>query len=405
MINTINKMIFMQPKNNRMKILYLLATVAVVSLGGSCGASSKENKADLTDKKVELQKLKDQQVKTAEQIKKLEEEIVKIDPNAIPVKPKLVSITTLTTQNFSHYIELQARITSDNIAFVNPRNQGGLVKEVYVKQGDNVKKGQLLLKLDDAVVRQQIEQSKVQLDLANSTYQRRKNLWDQKIGSEQEFLLAKNNVESIEKLMDLLKEQLDMTNVYAEIPGTAESVTIKVGEFFSAQSAAQGQGIVIVNSSSLKAVVDIPENYLTRVRKGSPVLIVIPDVNKTFNSTISNISQVVNATSRGFLAEAKLPAGSNLKPGQVAIIRIQDYTASNAMAVPMNTVQTDQDGKYVYVVANENGKTIAKKRPVVVGELNGDQIEIRQGLVAGDKLITEGFQSLYDGQSITTESK
>ncbi len=388
-----------------MKILYLLATAAIVSLGVACGASSKEKKGDLTDKKVELQKLKDQQVKTAEQIKKLEEEIAKIDPNAIAVKPKLVSITTLTTQNFSHYIDLQGRIISENIAYVSPRNQGGLVKQVYVKQGDNVKKGQLLLKLDDAVVHQQIEQAKVQLDLANSTYQRRKNLWDQKIGSEQEFLQAKNTVESIEKQMDLLKEQLDMTNVYAEIPGTADAVTIKVGEIFSAQSAAQGQGIVIVNSSSLKAVVDIPENYLSRVRKGSPVLIEIPDINKTFNSTIFNISQLVNPTSRGFMAEAKIPAGSNLKPNQVAMIRIQDYAASNAMAVPMNTVQTDQDGKYVYVVANENGKTIARKRPVIVGELNGDQIEIRQGLAAGDKLVTEGFQSLYDGQSITTESK
>jgi len=387
-----------------MKIVHLLAIVAVVGLAVACGASSKENKGELNDKKVELQKLKNEQTKIADQIKKLEEEIAKLDPNAVTVKPKLVSVSTLTTQSFAHYIDLQGRVDAENIANVSPRGQGGQVKAIYVKEGDHVKKGQLLLKLDDAVVKQQIEQVKIQLDLAKSVYQRRKNLWDQKIGTEIELITAKNTVDNLEKQIDLLNEQLSMTNVYAEIPGVADIVNIKVGEVFSAQTSAMA-GIRIVNSSSLKVVVDIPENYLSRVRKGTPVLIEIPDANQSFKSSISVISQMINNTSRGFMAEAKLPSGSNLKPNQIAMIRIQDYAAANAMVVPMNTVQTDQDGKYVYLMATENGKVIARKRPVVVGELNGDLIEIKQGLVAGDKLISEGFQSLYDGQLITTDDK
>ncbi len=394
----------MQPRMNNMKIIYRLAVISSVMLAVACGASTKEKKGDLNDKKVELQKLKDQQMKTTEQIKKLEEEIAKLDPNAVTVNPKLVSISAVTAQSFAHYIDLQGKLDADNIAYATPRGQGGQVKAVYVRQGDYVKKGQLLLKLDDAIVRQQIEQVNVQLDLAKSVYQRRKNLWDQKIGTEIELLQAKSNVENLQKQIDLLQEQLDMANVYAGMPGVADMVTIRVGEFFTPQTASVS-GIRIVNTSSLKAVVDVPENYLARVKQGTPVLVQVPDVNKTFNSKISLISQVVNNNSRGFAAEARIPSGPNLKPNQVVMIRIQDYAASNAIAVPMNTVQTDQNGKYVYVLANENGKNIARKKQVVVGELNGDQIEIKQGLSVGDQLITQGFQSLYDGQAITTQSK
>jgi membrane fusion protein (multidrug efflux system) len=396
---------YMQQKKLRMNLIHAAVFITATFLIVSCGASSKENKADVTDKKVKLQKLKDQQTKTADEIKKLEDEIAKIDPSAVAVKPKLVSIVTLSAKSFQHYIDLQGKVDAENIAWVTPRNAGGQVRAVYVKQGDYVKKGQLLLKMDDAIPRQQIEQTKVQLDLARSTYQRRKNLWDQKIGSEQEYLVAKNTVENLEKQLDLLKEQLDMTNVYAEMSGIADPVTIKVGEPFSPATALTGPGIRIVSNSSLKAVVDIPENYLARIRKGTPVLIEVPDINRRYNSTISTISQVINPTSRGFTAEAKLPSAAELRPNQVVMIHIQDYSASNAMAVPMNTVQTDQDGKYVYVVANENGKTIARKRSVMVGELNGNEIEIKKGLNPGDVLVSDGFQSLYDGQLITTEAK
>jgi RND family efflux transporter MFP subunit len=388
-----------------MKIFYQVAVLMVISTALACNAGSKEKKADLNDKRVELENLKSQQAKLTDQIMKLEEEIAKIDPNAVPVKPKLVSVTTLTPQTFAHYIDLQGRVDAENIAVVTPRGMGGQVRAVYVKEGDHVKKGQLLLKLDDAVARQQIEQVKVQLELARSVYQRRKNLWDQKIGTEVELITAKSNVDNLEKQIDLLKEQLDMSNVYAEISGVADQVNIKVGELFTAQSAASGSGILIVNSSNLKAVVDVPENYLARVRKGTAVIIEIPDLNKTFNSTISLISQQINPNSRGFAAEAKIPSAQYVKPNQVAIMRIQDYAASNTIVIPLNTLQTDEQGKYVYILTEEKGKKVARKKQVQVGEMYGDQIEVKNGLASGDQLISQGFQSVYDGQPITTEVK
>ena len=399
----------MQFKNNSMKILYSLVILAAICVVAGCEASSKEKKSDINAKLAELQKLKDEQSKTADKIASLQAEIMKLDPNAIAAKPKLVSITVVDRKNFTHYIDLQGRVDAENIVWVMPRGQGGQVKSINVKLGDAVKRGQLIMKLDDALQQQAIKQAQVDLDLKKSVYQRRKNLWDQNIGSEQEFLNAKAAVEGAEKQIDILKEQLDMTNVYAEMSGIVDVLTTRVGDVINPQSAAAGAasqlGIRIVNTSSLKAVVDVPEAYLSRVKKGTPVVVDVLDVNRSFNSTISTLSQVINASSRGFLAEAKLPVGANLKPNQVAMMHIQDYTASNAVTVPVNAVQTDQDGKYVYLMVIENGKTIARKKPVNVGELNGDQIEIKRGLDAGDKLISEGYQSVYDGQVVTTETK
>lgn len=394
----------MQPKSKKMKTVSRLAMILIVLLAVSCGGSTKNEKSTVTDKRIQLQKLKDQQAKTALEIRQLEEEIARLDPASVEVKPRLVTVTPVNTQNFAHYIDLQGRIDAENIAFVTPRGQGGQVKAIYVKEGSPVRKGQLLIKLDDALPRQQIEQVKVQLDLAKSLYQRRKNLWDQNIGTEVEVLQAKSNMDNLEKQLDLAKEQLNMTNVYAEMSGVADMVNLKVGEFFSPVTASQA-GIRIVNSSTLKAVVDIPENYLSRVKQGTPVIISVPDAGKTFNSKVSLISQVINVSSRGFSVEAKIPSSAGLKPNQVANVRIQDYSASNVIVVPVSTVQTDEKGKYVYVLATENGKKIARKKQVSIGELNGDDIEIKAGLAAGDQLITEGHLSLYDGQSITTEVK
>ncbi len=394
----------MQVKNKRMKLFYQLLAFIVISSAVACGASSKEEKGGLTDKKVELEKLKGEQTKLSDKIKKLEEEIAKLDPTSIPVKPKLVTVIALTPQAFTHYIDLQGRVDAENIANVSPRGMGGQVKAIYVKEGDYVKKGQLLMKLDDAVARQQIEQVKVQLELAKSVYQRRKNLWDQKIGTEVELLTAKSNVDNLERQIDLLKDQMDMANIYAEIPGVVERLNIKEGELFTPASS-NIAGIRIVNSSNLKVMVDVPENYLAKIKKGTPVVIEVPDINRTFNSNISLISQLINNNSRSFTAEAKIPSAQNVKSNQMAIMRIQDYAAANTIVIPLNTLQTDEQGKYVYVVADEKGKKIARKKPVQVGEMYGDQIEVRSGLSSGDQLISHGFQGVYDGQPITTEVK
>jgi RND family efflux transporter MFP subunit len=377
----------------------------------ACGGNN-ENK-ELKEKKEELESLKKDQAELTANIKKLELELAKLDTaNAKVEKPKLVVLDTVSNQSFTHYIDLQGKVDAENTSYISPRGMGGQVRAVYVKEGQYVKKGQLLLKLDDAIVRQNVVAARQgmaatrnQLELAQSVYQRTKNLWDQRIGTEVQLLQAKTNVEVLENQIKTqqenvkaAQEQLATTNVISHVSGVADEVSIHVGEMFTG---APTQGIKIVNTSNLKVVTDIPENYLSRVSKGTPVLISIPDVNKTFNSRISLISQSISATSRGFIAEAKIPNDKSLKPNLTAMVQIQDYTVPNAITVPVNILQTDEQGKFILVAVKEGNKTVARKRQVEVGELYGDRLEVKSGLQSGDVVITEGFQSVYDGQSIT----
>jgi membrane fusion protein, multidrug efflux system len=374
--------------------------VAGIIFLSSCGAASKQDKTDLAEKKIQLNKLKAQQDKLSSDIQVLENEIIKLDPS-MGLKPKLVNITTLSADNFTHYIDLQGKISTRNIYFVAPRGQGGQVKAVYVKEGDHVKKGQLILKLDDGVMLQNLRQLESQLVFAKDLYNRQKNLWDQKIGTEVQLITAKNNVDNLEKQISVMREQWNTSNVYSEVSGVVETMNVHVGEEFPGL---QGNSLSIVNPGNLKVTVDVPENYLTSVKKGTPVVIDVPDVNRHFKSSISLVSQLISNNSRAFTAEAQVPGLADLKPNQVALVRIQDYNASNVIVIPMTILQTDEGGKYVFVLAAENGKTVARKRNVTVGSVYGEKIEIKQGLQVGDKLISEGFQGLYDNQLITTAS-
>ena len=383
----------------------------------SCGGAKKDNTAVINDKKAAIEKLKASRSKTDEEIKKLQSELEKIDTNSANAsKIKLVAVAAVTTQDFKHYIDLQGKVDAENISYISPRMGPAQVKAVYVSQGQFVKKGQLLLKLDDAIMRQavtaarqQVEGIKTQLSFAKNIYQRQQNLWKEGIGTEVQLLTAKTNVASLENQLSAageniktLQEQLKTANVYSDVNGVADVVAIRVGETFSGMGAS-GPQIKIVNTSSLKVVVNVPENYLTRMHKGSPVVINIPDANKIVNSTISLISQSIDPTQRGFVAEAKIPYDATLKPSQSAVVKIMDYAAANVIVIPVNVIQSDETGKYVYVITkSSNGKTTAHRVVVTIGEVYGESVEIKAGLKAGDQLVTEGFQNLYEGQTITT---
>jgi membrane fusion protein, multidrug efflux system len=385
-----------------MKRMYnIMGATAVVLLMTACGG-----KSELEKKKAELEKLKTEQAKATADITTLEKEIAKLDTSfKLPEKPKLVVLSPINTTAFTHYIDLQGKIEADNISYVTPRGQGGQIRAIYVKQGDRVRKGQLLMKLDDAVIRHQIEQTRVQLKLAQTLYERRKNLWDQKIGTEVELLNAKSQVENLEKQIALLNEDLSMSNVYAEISGVAEVVSAKVGEFFSPASAAQ-RGILLVNSSNLKVTANVPEAYQTKVKEGTNLVVTLPeDNNKSINTKVTVAGKTIDPASRSFYIEGRLSGNSSFRPGQIAMVRIQDYSAPKAITIPINTIQNDDKGKFVMVAATENGKKVAKKRPVTVGMLYGDTLEVKTGLQAGDQLIADGFQGLYDGQLIITDAK
>lgn len=379
-----------------MNKILIFASLTGTLLFISCGQTSDP----IATKKAELQTLKDQQSALVTKIQKAEDELSKIDSSSKKEKTKLIAFKPVVPVDFTHYIELQGKIDALNIAYVTPRNgTGGQVKEIYVKKGDMVKKGQLLLKLDDILLQQQLSTAKQQLAFAKNLYDRRKNLWAQQIGSEVELVTAKNQEDQAQRQVDLTNKQIELTNVYADISGVADDVNIRLGEFFSGNNQ-----IRIVNTNDLKATAQVPENYLGKVKVGSNVKVVIPELkNKTIDTKISVTGKTIDASNRGFYVEVKLPFDKDFYPNQVAFIKIQDYTATNALTIPLNSLQNDEKGKYVMVATKDRNRLIATKKPITIGMMYGDKVEVLSGIQAGDEIITEGYQGLYDQQPITTQ--
>ncbi|HEY4287032.1 MAG TPA: efflux RND transporter periplasmic adaptor subunit [Puia sp.] len=377
----------------------LIAIIGSSLFFAACGGG--QNKDSLEGKKAQLTALKDQQEKLTKQISSLEEDIDKSDSSGgKKEKAKLVALTALTPTSFIHYIDLQGEVQAENSSYISPRGTGGVVRQVNVKQGDHVTKGQLLLKLDDAIQRQQVANAQTQLAYAKDIYQRRKNLWDQKIGTEVELINAKNQVDQAATQLKIAEEQLDFTNVYADINGTLNIFSIKLGESFAPGS----QTVQIINTDNLKTVVQVPEVYQQRVKVGTPVKITFPGLgNKEVTGVVRIAGRSIDAGNRAFQVEIHIPNDKDIRANQVAVVKLQDYTASNVLTIPVNTLQTDEKGKYVMVVAKDNGKTVAHKKTVTIGQSYSDKIEVTDGLTAGDQLITDGFQGLYEGQLITTE--
>ena len=397
---------------------YLVLSALAIQLLSSCGSNSKESSLALGEKKAALEKLKSQKTTLEEQIKKVEGEIDLLDSTkAGAQKPKLVSVQTLQLTNFDHFIELQGKIDAENISIITPRGAPGQVKTIFVQKGSYVKKGQLLMKLDDAIVRQNvaaglqgIESIKTQLSFANNIYQRQKNLWDQNIGSEVQVITAKNNVAALENQLKAteenvktIQEQLKTTNVVSDVDGIANEVNIRVGEIFTGMSALGVAQIKIVNNNQLKVIGNIPENYLPSISKGAPVETFVQDINKTFIGKLTFVGASIDPLSRGFIVESKLPSDPLIKPNQIARMKIKDYSAASVINIPIGTLQNDDNGKFVMVATTESGKMVARKRPIVIGYINGEMLEVKSGLKDGDVLINAGFQSLYEGQSITVK--
>jgi membrane fusion protein, multidrug efflux system len=403
---------------NMQKILNVTLAVLLVLLIAACGSSTKDKKGEAGDLKVKLEKLKKEKNGLDAQIRQVEEQLAKADPSSAQAQ-KLVSVDTITIHDFTHFIELQGKIDADNVAYVAPAGQGGIVKAVYVKSGSRVSKGQAILKLDDALARQAVvgaqQQAgvlKARLSQAETIYERYQNLWKQNIGTEINVINAKAEVDALqsqlraaEAQVRMAQEQANQSNVTAQISGVIDQMNVKVGEFFSPQTAANpqaGQQIKIVNNSSIKMVTEVPENYGARIKKGDAVEVIVPGSGKPpYKSTISVVGAAVNPTSRSFNTEAKLPADPILKPNQLATMRILDYEAKAAVTVPINVVQSDEKGKYVYVAEKSGDKIIVRKKIVVAGESFNGVMEIKSGLAAGDVIITEGYQTVYDGQSVS----
>jgi membrane fusion protein, multidrug efflux system len=222
-------------------------------------------------------------------------------------------------------------------------------------------------------------------------------------------LNAKTNVETLQSQLrsaeanvKLAQDQAAQSNVYAEISGVIDAMNIKVGEYFSPQSAGNpNSGIRIVNTSSLKIQINAPENYISRIKEGTVLNVIIPEANnKTFTTKVNVVGKFIDPTTRSFIVEGKLPADKDLRANQVASVKIRDYVAANVITVPVNVVQTDEKGKYVFVAEKSGDKLLVRKRIVQVGESYNGIVEIRSGLTAGEQIVTEGYQTTYEGQAV-----
>lgn len=348
------------------------------------------------DKKMRLEQIKKEHEKLTEEIMKLEKELTPADA----LSSTRVTVDTIAKRTFEHYIEVQGRIDGNENIAVNPRNQGGMVTKILVHEGDAVTRGQVLAELDAEVLKQQLTDLKNKLAFVTDLFTRQKTLWDQKIGSEVQYLKSKNDMETVQNGISTLEEQIKMSVINSPINGTVEDIPIKVGQL--ASPASPIPAFRIVNFSKAKALADVGEAYSAKVQVGDQVKIFLPDVNRELTEQITFASKYINPTNRTFLVEAALP-GSDIifRANMIAVLKIKDYTNRSTIAIPQNYIQNSRDeGQFVFVAVEENGKKVARKRTITPYVTYNGLTEVVNGLNEGDKIITAGYKDLYNGQPI-----
>jgi len=346
------------------------------------------------DKKAELEKLIKEHDKIALQISTLEKELAGESGNNKKIVN--VSVTEVKPGVFKHYIEVQGKVDGDENVSVSSRGSG-VVLSVNVKEGDKVSKGQLLAVLDAQVSYANLADAETQLAYFTDLFNRQKNLWDQKIGSEVQYLSAKNNKEGVENKIKTLKEQIAMSRITSPINGTVEEIPIKIGQMVS-------PGVTtfrIVNFSKIKVTADVAEAYSPKIKSNDSVLVYFPDFNETIASRLNFTSKFINSMNRTFAIEAQI---TNLKQearaNMIAVLKINDYKAVDAISVPANVVQKSMNESFIYVAGEENGKKVAKKQTVTLGMNYNGLTEVLSGLKPGDKVITTGYQDVNQNDLI-----
>ncbi|MBK7935860.1 MAG: efflux RND transporter periplasmic adaptor subunit [Lewinellaceae bacterium] len=352
----------------------------------ACGSPS-------SDKAAQLAALKEQKTKIETEIAALEKEL---GTKNTPQRIKTVGISELTTSTFRHYIDLQGRVDAEENVPATAKMAGALT-QVLIKNGDVVKKGQLLAVIDDGVMLKQLAELENQLKTAEDIYNRQKGLWDQKIGTEVQFIQAKAQKEGLERSIATLKEGWGQTRIYSPISGSVDLVALKTG-----QAIAPGMPLCnIINLGRLKIVGEVTEAYVSKVRKGDPVVVFFPDLNKEITTKISYVSNTINTNTRTFTVECNLPAERGYRANMVAVLKIIDYQNPKAIVVPVNLIQTAEDGEFVMVADKTGDKTAtARKTPVKQGYNYSGMVEIVSGLKNGDFAISTGFQDVNNGETI-----
>lgn len=370
-------------------------TIAIALISSFIAACGPENTPEA--KKAEIEKLKVQKEEIAAQIAKLEDELSAIGDSTSndESRTKVVATTAVSMEPFIHAIDVQGRVDGDeNITY--SAKVPGTISKINIKVGQRVSAGQVLAEIDSKPLQLQLAAMQKQAELVNTLYEKRKQLWDQQVGSEIEYLQAKNQKESFDKNIESMKQQLDMYSIKSDYSGTVDEVNLKVG-----QNVAPGMPYVtVINPAKLKIKTDLSESYAGLISAGDLVNIHFPDLNKTMTANVTYASRTINQMTRTFEVEIKLPANEALQPNMIAKLSIIDYEKLSALVVPINTIQQIEGESIVFIALTKDGKTIAQKRVVTVGKQYEGKAEIISGLNVNDRLITVGFQDLNDGQEI-----
>jgi RND family efflux transporter MFP subunit len=373
-----------------MKNAFYVSLISVLIYSCSGGTSGSGTQA-------ELDSLLAVQAKVNQRIKELKTTLE--SGNDGKDASRLVTVEPVKQVEFRHFVEVQARVDGEQSVPVSPRSQG-VVTGILVKEGDQVGKNQVLGTLDDQVIQQSLAEVQTQYEFAKNVYEKQKNLWDQKIGSELQYLTAKNNKESLEKRLALMNQQLDLTRLKAPVDGTIDYVSIKIG-----QAVMPGmQAFSIVNLSKLKVKGEVGESYSGKIKKGDDVVLHFPDLQLDVPAKVGYASRSINTLNRTFNVEVPLTGGSEgVSPNMIVVMKIVDYRKEDAIVLPVDMLQRTGEGHYVMAAMQESGKLIARRKTVAAGRIYNGKAEIISGLSPGDQVVTVGYRDLNDGQEIRTK--
>ncbi len=377
-----------------MKKLILISTLSILLF--SCGKKEDNSNIDTLIASKNVTALQAKKALIQADITKIEEALATLD---VKKEEALVSVLTVKDTVFSHYLEVQGSINTKENIIVQPEFQGTLVA-LNVKAGQRVSKGQVLGRVDDAGLSQQVASLENQYTLAKTTFERQKNLWNQKIGSEIQYLQAQTQMISAQRGVAQIKAQLSKTVIKAPFSGTIDEVFVEKGQVV----APSVQGLMrIVNLGNMYVSTSVPETYIGKLKVGTEVDVLLTSLGKTYKGKVRQIGNFINPSNRTFGIEVSVPNPENLlRPNQVANLKISDYISENAVVVPTNVIQEDgQKNKYVYIVTNSNGKTgTAKKVIVKPGQSSDNFTEIVSGLSVNDIIVIEGANAISEGMKL-----
>jgi len=380
----------------------IISTLFAAILLFSCGGGEEKSiddiiaEGNLEEIRLKRAEIVNQQSLFEDQLTKLDDKISELDSNK---KIPLITSLVIAEATFNHFIELQGNVSTKNLLVLYPE-YAGILNKVYVKEGQKVTKGQLLAKIDDGGLSQQLAQIQIQADLAKTTFERQERLWKQKIGSEIQYLQAKSNYEGQAKAVSQMQEQIEKTVVKAPFSGIIDDVITEQGSMVSPGAS---QLMRIVNLDEMFIEADVPERHLTTITNGKKVDVEFAVLGKTIKSKVRETGNYINPANRTFKVEIALPNDNKeIKPNLTARLKINDYTNEKALLIPQSIISENADGQqYVYIVKNRKGKTgIAKKVIIETGKTQGDVIEVLSGIENGTEIIQEGARSIKDGQAI-----